>query len=78
MTDSHLPGAIGPRPVITPKRMTCTGCPSLKTRYWTYNSDSGTDAECTAAQKPVTGYWRDDDSAPDWCPAAALKDNPNG
>lgn len=67
------PDAIGPRP--QPQKLTCKGCPALKTEWWkdyldNDETDSGTSAKCGAADNAViTAYWHETDAPPSWCPA---------
>ena len=60
-------------PVVQPAKAICKGCPHLKTKWWRDDldndeTDSGTSATCTLADKHITAYWRDNDSPPTWCP----------
>ena len=55
------------------KYYTCVGCPALKTEYWkdyleNDETDSGTRADCTKADKFISVYYRPTDKTPDWCP----------
>jgi hypothetical protein len=64
--------AIGPRQVC---RLTCNGCPALKTDDWTEylendETDSGSRARCSSAgDKVIDSYWHESRPVPKWCPA---------
>lgn len=63
-------------PQELPKRYTCDGCKHLVTREWEEEADndgtdSGTDARCTKADRPISAYWFRTDKPPEWCPAPA-------
>jgi len=72
----------GPQPVITPPKLTCTGCRHLKTEWWkdyldNDETDSGTSARCEAVPdehggKCITAYWSNNRPPPSWCPRATL------
>lgn len=52
----------------------CAGCPALKLEDWEFHQedddiDRGTDAKCTAANRPISSYYRTWDETPEWCPA---------
>lgn len=68
-------GAPGPRSL--PTRLSCSGCPALKTEDWTEylendGTDRGTYAMCAVAEKNISSYWTDAHPVPGWCPAQPL------
>lgn len=72
-TAPHAPAASVPDGPPTITKKVCKGCPHLKTKWWRDDldndeTDSGTSATCTLADKHITAYWRDNDSPPTWCP----------
>lgn len=74
---SPVEGVVGPREL---KQRTCFGCPALKTEWWkdylgNDETDSGTSANCTAADgRNIAAYWHINYPVPHWCPAM----RPNG
>ncbi|MGF3028047.1 hypothetical protein ACQVP2_35325 [Methylobacterium aquaticum] len=67
-------------------KFTCKGCPALTTEWWSEalendDSDSGTTARCSAAEKVITNYWRAIEPPPSWCPGtppAPVDEPPQG
>lgn len=62
--------SLGPRIVA---RLTCDGCPALKTKYWSEalendETDSGTRADCEEAGLVISHYWHESDATHEWCP----------
>ena len=76
MSEPAMPiEAIGPRDVA---RLSCQGCPSLKTERWkdyleNDDIDCGTSANCIAANRSITAYWGVFHPIPSWCPALNQK-----
>ncbi|WP_439640588.1 hypothetical protein [Nevskia sp.] len=74
---------IGPRKIV---KLVCDGCPKLRTENWrdfdeNDQTDSGTSADCMAADRRLTAYWSKGYPTPDWCPhnqAAAPDDFARG
>ena len=66
-----------PGPRSLPTRLSCSGCPALKTEDWTEylendETDRGTYAICAVAEKNISSYWNDGHPVPGWCPANPL------
>lgn len=56
------------------QKLVCAGCAALKLSDWSFEcendeTDRGTDAQCTAADRHIASYYHAGDRAPDWCPA---------
>lgn len=69
--------ASAPGPRSLPARLSCSGCPALKTEDWTEylendETDRGTYATCAVAEKNISSYWNDGHPVPGWCPAGPL------
>lgn len=79
-TDSRKDGGAAELPP-TETRYVCHGCPHLKTEDWrdyldNDETDSGTYATCLKADKHITSYYGQHQSAPNWCPLLAARSQP--